>query len=154
MNLEWWMVAVELHVNATYYVQHPALKSVYLWKKTISNMWVAVELHVNTTYYAQHPALKSVYLSDFSRKDSVSTSTESSRFQNKWFKLLLWETCLERSIDSYVKIGYLHHFIFMSSIIIISFRKAPILWLQLSREEHPHMESKVLSSPIFPICFL
>ena len=54
MNLECWVVAVELHVDATNYVQHPALKSVYLWKKPISNMWVAAELHVNTTYYAQH----------------------------------------------------------------------------------------------------
>ena len=39
MNLEWSVVAVELHVCATHYVQHPALKSVYLWKKSISNMW-------------------------------------------------------------------------------------------------------------------
>ena len=27
----WGMAAVDLHVNATYYAQHPALKSVY-WK--------------------------------------------------------------------------------------------------------------------------
>ena len=27
--IHWWMAAVELHVNATYYAQHPALKSVY-----------------------------------------------------------------------------------------------------------------------------
>ena len=99
MNLEWWVVPVELHVDATYYVQHPTLKSVHLRKKPISNTL-------------------------FSLKDSVSTSTKSSRFQNKWFELLLWETCLERSIGSYVKIGYLHHFIFMCSIIIC-FRKAP-----------------------------
>ena len=32
------IVAVELHVNATYHAQHPALKSV-LWKRPISNSW-------------------------------------------------------------------------------------------------------------------
>ena len=128
MNLEWWVVAVELHVDATYYVQHPTLKSVHLRKKPISNTL-------------------------FSLKDSVWTSTESSRFQNKWFELLLWETFLERNIGSYVKIGYLHHFIFMCSIIIC-FRKAPVLWQQLTREEHPRMGSKAPSSPKFPICLL
>ena len=84
-------------------------------------------------------------VSCFSPKDSVWTST--SRFQNNWFELLLCEFCLERSIESYVKKGYLHHF-FMCCIIIISFRKAHVLWQQLTREERPHMESKAPSSPI------
>ena len=129
MNLEWWVVPVELHVDATYYVQHPTLKSVHLRKKPISNTL-------------------------FSLKDSVWTSTESSIFQNPWFEMLLWKTCLERSIDSRVKIGYLHHFVFMCSIIIISFRKASVLWQQLTREEHPCMGSKAPASPIFPIYLL
>ena len=33
------MVAVELHVNASYYAQHPALNEISLWKKPISNWW-------------------------------------------------------------------------------------------------------------------
>ena len=72
-------------------------------------------LHWNQFIYAKKQSVKVV--SYFSPKDNVWTSAESSRFQNKWFELLLWETCRERSIDSYVKIWHLHHFVFMSSII-------------------------------------
>ena len=59
----------------------------------------AVELRLNGTNYAQQPALKSVYgkrqsvlsgkLFSSYWQDNVWTSTESSRFQSKWFELFL-----------------------------------------------------------------
>ena len=39
-------------------------------------------------------------------------------------------------------------------MIILSFRKAPVLWKQLPREEHLNMGSKAPSSPMFPIYLL
>ena len=71
-NLEWW-VALELHVNATYYVQHLALKSsVYLCKK---------------------PVICGKLLTP---KDSVWTSTESSKTSdlNSSFKKLVQKEAL------------------------------------------------------------
>ena len=122
------MEAIELHINARYYAQHPALKSVYGKSQSVIG-----------------GKLFSSYRTVFELAQEYSDS-KTSDFNNCSSNEAL---VLKEALTICQDIGCLHNF-YMRSIIIISFRKVhtSVLWYWLTREEQLCMGSKIL--PILP----
>ena len=105
--------------------------SLYHWWEVthwyMNLVMAAVELYLNATLYAQHPSLKSVYGSYFPPiYGSVwtCTLTGSLRFQNKCLELLLLLRYFSKKKHWHDHMpGWGICIIFMSSLIITSFRK-------------------------------
>ena len=107
------MAAVELHVNATYYAQHSAHKSLY----GKSQSAIAGKLFSSyMTVFELAQVLQDSKTSDF----NCSYKRHLSR-KKHW-------PC--------VKIGYLHYF--LCCITIISFKRVQtsVLWYWLTKEDH------------------
>ena len=107
------MAAVELHVNATYYAQHSAHKSLYRKSQSV----IAGKLFSSyMTVFELAQVLQDSKTSDF-----------SCSYKRHWSRKKHWPC---------VKIGYLHYF--LCCITIISFKRVQtsVLWYWLTKEDH------------------
>ena len=122
------MEAIELHINARYYAQHPALKSVYGKSQSVIG-----------------DKLLSSYRTVFKLVQECSDS-KTSDFNNCSSNEALFQ---KEALTICQDIGCLHNFC-MCSIIIMTFRKVDtsVLRYWLSREDHPCIRCKTL--PLLP----